>query len=82
MDVHDTHMVSRGINIQPNMVFTIEPGIYISSKCKNVPKEFRGLGIRIEDDILMTEDGPVVLTKSCPKTMEDVEFESSKRKSL
>lgn len=72
MDVHDTPTVPRSINVMPGMIVTVEPGLYFHDKLR-VPKEFHGLGIRIEDDVLITENGPVVLTKNCPKTIEDVE---------
>lgn len=73
MDIHDTGNISRKINIQPGMVLTIEPGVYINSKNKFAPAEFHGLGIRIEDDILITESGPVILTQDCPKEIADIE---------
>ncbi|XP_017774823.1 PREDICTED: probable Xaa-Pro aminopeptidase 3 [Nicrophorus vespilloides] len=76
MDVHDTGSVSRDIPLQPGMIITIEPGIYVNYK-HEAPKEFKGLGLRIEDDVLVTEDGPVVLTANCPKTLKDVEAASS-----
>ncbi|KAH8325789.1 hypothetical protein KR067_008172 [Drosophila pandora] len=68
MDVHDTPHVSRNTRIVPGMVFTVEPGLYISPDCKDVPPEFRGIGIRIEDDLLVNENGQVeILTASCIK---------------
>ncbi|XP_017963761.1 xaa-Pro aminopeptidase 3 [Drosophila navojoa] len=68
MDVHDTPHVPRNTRIQPGMVFTVEPGIYIDEKRTDVPAEFRGIGIRIEDDVLINEKGQVeVLTASCVK---------------
>lgn len=68
MDVHDTPHVSRNTRIVPGMVFTVEPGVYISPDCKDVPPEFRGIGIRIEDDLLVNEGGQVeILTASCVK---------------
>lgn len=73
MDTHDTHMVSRGLGLHPGMVITIEPGIYISADNTNVPERYRGIGIRIEDDVLITEKGPEVLTAECPKEIEDIE---------
>lgn len=73
MDTHDTHMVSRGLGLHPGMVITIEPGIYISADNTKVPERYRGIGIRIEDDVLITEKEPEVLTAECPKEIEDIE---------
>ncbi|KAK4883642.1 hypothetical protein RN001_006961 [Aquatica leii] len=72
MDVHDTSTIPRNIRIKPGMVITVEPGVYINNKMK-VPEQYRGIGIRIEDDVLITNDGPVVLTKKCPRKLEDIE---------
>lgn len=47
-------------------------GIYVQDNNEMVPKEYRGIGIRIEDDILITSNGPEVLTKSCPKEVSDI----------
>ena len=55
------------------MVLTIEPGLYISPDDGGVEEKYRGIGIRIEDDILVTDTGPVVLTDEIPKSIEDVE---------
>uniref|UniRef100_A0A182JGR5 Aminopeptidase P N-terminal domain-containing protein n=1 Tax=Anopheles atroparvus TaxID=41427 RepID=A0A182JGR5_ANOAO len=68
MDVHDTPSVPRSIRLRPGMVCTVEPGIYISRERTDVPPEFRGLGLRIEDDVLIRPDQQVeVLTESCIK---------------
>ncbi|XP_017042019.1 xaa-Pro aminopeptidase 3 [Drosophila ficusphila] len=68
MDVHDTPHVPRNTRLVPGMVFTVEPGIYIGQDCGDVPPEFRGIGIRIEDDLLINEHGQVeVLTEACVK---------------
>lgn len=68
MDVHDTSTVSRSIHLQPGMVCTVEPGVYIARDRKDVPEEFRGIGIRIEDDVLITSDNSVeILTERCIK---------------
>uniref|UniRef100_A0A0B7B652 Aminopeptidase P N-terminal domain-containing protein n=1 Tax=Arion vulgaris TaxID=1028688 RepID=A0A0B7B652_9EUPU len=79
MDVHDTSNISRKIKLQPNMVVTVEPGIYIPETNYKVSPEFRGVGIRIEDNILITESEPVNLSASCPKRIEDIEDLLSKR---
>ncbi|XP_001626195.2 xaa-Pro aminopeptidase 3 isoform X1 [Nematostella vectensis] len=73
MDVHDTHLVSRSLSMQPGMVVTIEPGLYINSNNKIIDKRYHGIGIRIEDDILITEEGQEVLSAECPKDPEEIE---------
>jgi Xaa-Pro aminopeptidase len=55
------------------MVLTVEPGLYLPKDDKLVPKRYRGIGIRIEDDVLITSDGNEVLTASVPKTVADIE---------
>ncbi|ALX66662.1 aminopeptidase P family protein [Microbacterium sp. XT11] len=77
IDVHDCAQARRemyydGI-LQPGMVFTIEPGLYFQIDDLTVPAELRGIGVRIEDDILMTEDGPVNLSAGIPRTADEVE---------
>lgn len=72
MDVHDTPTIPRDVSIKPGMIITVEPGIYINEKMK-VPNEYKGIGVRIEDDVLITEDGPLVLTRNCPKEIDAIE---------
>ncbi|WOQ70308.1 aminopeptidase P family protein [Microbacterium limosum] len=77
IDVHDCAQARRemyydGI-LEPGMVFTIEPGLYFQIDDVTVPEEYRGIGVRIEDDILMTGDGPVNLSADIPRTADDVE---------
>ena len=55
------------------MVFTVEPGLYVAPDDEKAPAELRGLGIRIEDDILITEAGHENLTAAIPRTVRDVE---------
>jgi Xaa-Pro aminopeptidase len=55
------------------MVLTVEPGLYFASALPGVPDEYRGIGVRIEDDILMTADGPVNLSAAIPRTADEVE---------
>jgi Xaa-Pro aminopeptidase len=59
--------------LEPGMVFTVEPGLYVAPDDDKAPAELRGLGIRIEDDILVTEAGHENLTAAIPRTVEDVE---------
>lgn len=72
MDVHDVPSCPLNRPLAPGMVVTIEPGLYIPDT-PDVPARFRGLGIRIEDDVLVTEDGPRVLTAGCVKSPDEVE---------
>ncbi|XP_022825118.1 probable Xaa-Pro aminopeptidase 3 isoform X1 [Spodoptera litura] len=73
LDVHDAPLVRRNIPVCTNMVVTVEPGIYIRPDDTTVPKEFRGIGIRVEDDVLITDKEPVVLTEDCVKEVADIE---------
>ncbi len=78
MDVHDVgdyRVDGESRPLEPGMVLTIEPGIYIPDREANahLPVAFRGLGIRVEDDVLIGADGPEVLTAAAPKTVADIE---------
>ncbi|XP_048690821.1 xaa-Pro aminopeptidase 3 isoform X2 [Caretta caretta] len=73
MDVHDTPDMSRSLPLQPGMVITIEPGIYIPQDDMAAPERLRGLGVRIEDDVVVTEDAPLILSADCPKEIYHVE---------
>nr|XP_020838345.1 probable Xaa-Pro aminopeptidase 3 isoform X6 [Phascolarctos cinereus] len=73
MDVHDTPDMSRSLPLQPGMVVTIEPGIYVPEDDDDASERFRGLGVRIEDDVVVTEDLPLILSADCPKEMRHVE---------
>ncbi|CCG86071.1 Xaa-Pro aminopeptidase [Erwinia piriflorinigrans] len=74
LDVHDVghYGVDRDRILQPGMVLTIEPGLYIAPDA-DVPPEYRGIGIRIEDDIIITVDGNENLTDSVVKDADDIE---------
>jgi Xaa-Pro aminopeptidase len=75
MDVHDVGFYSEGgvaRPLVPGMVLTIEPGLYVAADAP-VPAEYRGLGVRIEDDILVTDAGHENLTVATPKTAADIE---------
>ncbi|XP_055840539.1 xaa-Pro aminopeptidase 3 [Episyrphus balteatus] len=74
MDVHDTPLMSRSMKLVPGMVCTVEPGIYIAKDRLDVPKEFRGLGIRIEDDVYIADTERVeILTSDCIKERSSLE---------
>jgi Xaa-Pro aminopeptidase len=76
MDVHDVgeyKQQGKWRTLQPGMVFTIEPGLYISENNLNVEEKWRGIGIRIEDDIVVTKQGYDVLTKDVIKTPAQIE---------
>ena len=76
MDVHDVgrYMVDGEYRpVQPGMVMTVEPGLYIAPDAANVPDKYRGIGVRIEDDVLVTPDGFRVLTSEAPKQVEEIE---------
>ena len=77
IDVHDCAQARRDMYydglLEPGMVFTIEPGLYFQIDDLTVPEEYRGIGVRIEDDIVMTSDGPVNLSADIPRTADEVE---------
>lgn len=76
LDVHDTgdYRIGEAWRVlEPGMVLTIEPGLYVPPGARGVPAEFRGLGIRIEDDVLVTRDGREVLTDEVPKDVAGIE---------
>ena len=77
LDVHDCAQARfeayQGAPIRPGMAFTIEPGLYFREDDLLIPPEYRGIGIRIEDDVLMTENGPEWISADIPKRIDDVE---------
>jgi len=76
LDVHDVgeyKVEGEWRSLEAGMVLTVEPGIYISPSCKEVDKKWRGIGIRIEDDVAVTKASHKVLSKSAPKTIEEIE---------
>lgn len=77
MDVHDcaaarTETYVEGV-LEPGMVLTVEPGLYFQADDLTVPREYRGVGVRIEDDILVTEDGNRNLSDGLPRRSDEVE---------
>jgi Xaa-Pro aminopeptidase len=76
MDVHDVGRYREaGVwrTLEPGMILTVEPGLYIASDADYAPKAYRGIGIRIEDDVLVTEGEPEILTAPCATSVEAVE---------
>jgi Xaa-Pro aminopeptidase len=76
LDVHDAGAYMPGGKarpLEPGMVITVEPGLYIAADAATAPEPLRGIGVRIEDDVLITADGNEVLTAACPKEIADVE---------
>ena len=76
IDVHDVGRYYYGKEsraLEAGVVMTVEPGIYISPDTKDIPSQYLGIGVRIEDDVLCTENGPRVLTNKVPKVAEEIE---------
>jgi Xaa-Pro aminopeptidase len=76
MDVHDVGDYKVGGEwrvFEPGMVLTIEPGIYIPASLRGVPRRFRNIGIRIEDDVVVTRRGAEVLSARAPKAVDEIE---------
>ncbi len=76
LDVHDVgtyRQASAPRRLEPGMVFTVEPGLYFAPSLEDVDPRFRGIGVRIEDDVVVTPGGCEVLTAAIPKTPEDLE---------
>ncbi|MGE8409312.1 MAG: Xaa-Pro aminopeptidase [Pseudomonas sp.] len=76
MDVHDVGEYKVGgqwRELEPGMALTVEPGIYIAADNQNVAKKWRGIGVRIEDDVVVTRHGCEILTHGVPKTVAEIE---------
>ena len=76
LDVHDCAAAQSGDEprtLAPGMALTVEPGIYIPPEQEAVAAKWRGIGVRIEDDVLITADGPEVLTEGAPKDITEIE---------
>lgn len=76
LDVHDcgAYRDDKGqVRLRPGMVLTVEPGLYFGRQARNAPEAYRGIGIRIEDDVLVTEDGCRVLSEAIPKEPDELE---------
>ncbi|HEX8098008.1 MAG TPA: M24 family metallopeptidase, partial [Pyrinomonadaceae bacterium] len=76
MDVHDVgryYTDGESRRLEPGMVITVEPGLYVAPGTEGVPEKYLGIGVRIEDDVLVTTDGPHVLSGKAPKRPEEIE---------
>src|SRR5690606_20143301 len=76
LDVHDAGLYQREgepVPLEPGMVLTVEPGLYVPADATDLPEEYRGVGIRIEDDVLVTAEGPEILTRGVPVAPEEIE---------
>lgn len=79
LDVHDSGIYRTGgrtgpsIKLEPGMVLTVEPGLYFGPFAEEAPTRLKGIGIRTEDDVLITEDGNRVLTAAVPKAVDEIE---------
>ena len=76
IDVHDVgryYFDKESRALEPGVVMTVEPGIYIAPDTKDIPEQYLGIGVRIEDDVLCTNNGPRILTNKVPKQAEEIE---------
>ncbi len=79
LDVHDrgiykeSSIPTKDVKLEVGHALTVEPGLYFRKNDTSIPARWRGIGIRIEDDIVVTKKGADVLSSSCPKTIEDIE---------
>jgi Xaa-Pro aminopeptidase len=77
LDTHDVGTVwlteTNTLDMEPGVVFTVEPGIYVPRDAENVPDELRGVGVRIEDDVLVTAGGRENLSMALAKEIDDIE---------
>ena len=76
LDVHDVGRYYDGgepRRLEPGMVITVEPGLYVAENTENIPDHYRGIGVRVEDDVLITADGNRVLSNKVPKQPEEIE---------
>ena len=76
MDVHDAgryQVDGKSRPLPPGVVITVEPGLYIAEDAENIPPQYRGIGVRIEDDVLVNPEGRRVLSAKVPKGIEEIE---------
>ncbi|HYY56870.1 MAG TPA: Xaa-Pro aminopeptidase, partial [Pyrinomonadaceae bacterium] len=76
IDVHDVgryYQDGQSRRLEPGMVITVEPGLYVAENAEDIPEKYRGIGVRIEDDVLITDEGQRVLSSKVPKQPEEIE---------
>jgi Xaa-Pro aminopeptidase len=76
IDVHDVGIYyydKQSRALEPGVVMTVEPGIYVAPDTKDIPEKYLGIGVRIEDDVLCTSNGPRILTNKVPKQADEIE---------
>ena len=76
LDVHDAGYYTSGDEpraLEAGMAFTVEPGLYIAANAEGAPEHLRGIGVRIEDDVVITDDGHENLNAAIPKRIDEVE---------
>jgi Xaa-Pro aminopeptidase len=76
LDVHDVgdyRVDGEWRQLEPGMVLTVEPGLYVAPDNTAVPRKWRGIGIRIEDNVAVTRDGCEILTADAPRKAEEIE---------
>jgi len=79
-DVGDYRIDGEFRVLEPGMVVTVEPGLYVAPDAKGVPAKFRGIGIRIEDDVLVTGGDPEVMSAGVPKQADEIEALMAERR--
>lgn len=83
IDVHDVgsyRQSGEGRALKKGMVFTVEPGLYVAADNTRVDEKWRGIGIRIEDNVVMTDNGPEVITADVPKSVAEITALMAERK--
>jgi Xaa-Pro aminopeptidase len=76
MDVHDVgdyKLDGEWRMLEAGMVMTVEPGLYLPANSESLPNQWRNIGVRIEDDVLVTKDGYDILSKDAPKVADEIE---------
>ena len=82
MDVHDVgdyKIEGEWRTLEPGMVMTVEPGLYLSAETRGLARKWWNIGIRIEDDVLVTRNGYEVLSKDAPKSIDAIEEQMAKQ---